>query len=94
MWSAGIKPAEPHCTLKTIQIMREIIESPVHNADGSGAMLVIRIPSLELSNLAFESLKNTRDRLVNSLTSKSDYHPIVQLLNKFSFLESQEMDRE
>lgn len=63
MWSAGIKPAEPHCTLKTIQIMREIIESPVHNADGSGAMLVIRIPSLELSNLAFESLKNTRDRL-------------------------------
>lgn len=49
--------------------MREIIESPVHNADGSGAMLVIRIPSLELSNLAFESLKNTRDRLVNSLTS-------------------------
>lgn len=74
--------------------MREIIESPVHNADGSGAMLVIRIPSLELSNLAFESLKNTRDRLVNSLTSKSDYHPIVQLLNKFSFLESQEMDRE
>ncbi|KAJ7387533.1 hypothetical protein OS493_000864 [Desmophyllum pertusum] len=35
----------PHCTLKTIQIMREIIESPVHNADGSGAMLVIRIPS-------------------------------------------------
>ena len=94
MWSAGIKPAEPHCTLKTIQIMREIIESPVHNADGSSAMLVIRIPSLELSNLAFESLKNTRDRLVNSLTSKSDYHPIVQLLNKFSFLESQEMDRE
>lgn len=74
--------------------MREIIESPVHNADGSGAMLVIRIPSLELSNLAFESLKNTRDRLVNSLTSKSDYHLIVQLLNKFSFLESQEMDRE
>ena len=74
--------------------MREIIESPVHNADGSGAMLVIRIPSLELSNLAFESLKNTRDRLVNSLTSKSDYHLILQLLNKFSFLESQEMDRE
>ena len=74
--------------------MREIIESPVHNADGSGAMLVIRIPSLELSNLAFESLKNTRDRLVNSLPSKSDYHLIVQLLNKFSFLESQEMDRE
>ena len=64
MWSAGIKPAEPHCTLKTIQIMREIIESPVHNADGSGAMLVIRIPSVELANLAFESLKNTRDRLV------------------------------
>ncbi|XP_078360674.1 GREB1-like protein isoform X2 [Oculina patagonica] len=63
MWSAGIKPAEPHCTLKTIQIMREIIESPVHNADGSGAMLVIRIPSVELANLAFESLKNTRDRL-------------------------------
>ena len=44
--------------------MREIIESPVHNADGSGAMLVIRIPSVELANLAFESLKNTRDRLV------------------------------
>lgn len=64
MWSAGIKPAEPHCTLKTIQIMREIIESPVHNADGSGAMLVIRIPSVELANLAFENLKNTRDRLV------------------------------
>ena len=64
LWSAGIKPAEPHCTLKTIQIMREIIESPVHNADGSGAMLVIRIPSMELANLAFESLKNTRDRLV------------------------------
>lgn len=63
MWSAGIKPAEPHCTLKTIQIMREIIESPVHNADGSGSMLVIRIPSVELANLAFESLKNTRDRL-------------------------------
>ena len=65
MWSAGIKPAEPHCTLKTIQIMREIIESPVHNADGSGSMLVIRIPSVELANLAFESLKNTRDRLVS-----------------------------
>lgn len=62
--------------------MREIIESPVHNADGSGAMLVIRIPSLELSNLAFESLKNTRDRLVNSLTSKSDYHPIVQFVEQ------------
>lgn len=63
MWSAGIKPAEPHCTLKTIQIMREIIESPVYNSDGSGSMLVIRIPSVELANLAFESLKNTRDRL-------------------------------
>ena len=71
MWSAGIKPAEPHCTLKTIQIMREIIESPVHNADGSGAMLVIRIPSVELANLAFESLKNTRDRLVVFKTSLS-----------------------
>lgn len=66
MWSAGIKPAEPHCTLKTIQIMREIIESPVYNSDGSGSMLVIRIPSVELANLAFESLKNTRDRLVLS----------------------------
>ena len=64
MWSAGIKPAEPHCTLKTIQIMREIIESPVRNADGSGAMLVIRIPSVELANLAFENLKSTRDRWV------------------------------
>ena len=68
MWSAGIKPAEPHCTLKTIQIMREIIESPVRNADGSGAMLVIRIPSVELANLAFENLKSTRDRWVFSLT--------------------------
>jgi hypothetical protein len=62
MWSAGIKPAEPHCTLKTIQIIREIIESPVRNADGSGSMLVIRIPSAELAVLAFDSLKNVRDR--------------------------------
>ena len=74
MWSAGIKPAEPHCTLKTIQIMREIIESPVHNADGSGAMLVIRIPSMELANLAFESLKNTRDRLVLCMIYRAFSH--------------------
>ena len=62
MWSAGIKPAEPHCTLKTIQIMREIIESPVRNADGTGAMLVIRVPSVELANFTLESLRSTRDR--------------------------------
>ncbi|KAK3709417.1 hypothetical protein QZH41_007131 [Actinostola sp. cb2023] len=63
MWSAGIKPAEPHCTLKTIQIIREIIESPLRNADGSGSMLAIRIPSVELAMMAYESLKVIRDRL-------------------------------
>ena len=64
MWTAGIKPAEPHCSLKTLQIMREIMESPVRNADGSGAMLAIRIPSSELATLAYETLKNTRDRYI------------------------------
>lgn len=65
MWTAGIKPAEPHCTLKTIQIIREIIESPLRNPDGTGSMLAIRIPSVELAMMAFESLKVIRDRYVN-----------------------------
>ncbi|EDO35176.1 predicted protein, partial [Nematostella vectensis] len=63
MWAAGIKPAEPHCTLKTIQIIREIIETPVRNTDGSGTMLLIRIPSVELAGLAYDSVRNVRDRL-------------------------------
>lgn len=85
MWSAGIKPAEPHCTLKTIQIMREIIESPVYNSDGSGSMLVIRIPSVELANLAFESLRNTRDRLVLSRPLVLARHEIFLYVCLFLF---------
>ena len=34
----------------------------VTNANGSGTMLVIKIPSSELATLAYETLKNTRDR--------------------------------
>jgi hypothetical protein len=62
MWSAGMRSIEPHCTFKTLQVVRDIIECPLLSTVGRGSMLVIRIPNHVLAAWAYRKLKDTRDR--------------------------------
>ena len=64
MVAGGIKPAEPHCVLSAIQMVRDIVEAPLRNADGTGSMLMIRVSEAELGKYCHELLKKTRDRYV------------------------------
>lgn len=62
MWAAGLRSVEPHCTFKTLQVVRDIIEYPLLNTAGRGSMLVIRIPNQVLALWAYGKLKDIRDR--------------------------------
>lgn len=62
MWSAGMRSIEPHCTFKTLQTIRDIIECPLRSSEGRGAMLIIRVPSAAVATWAYKKLKDTRDR--------------------------------
>ena len=62
MWSAGMRSMEPHCTFKTLQVIRDIAESPLRSTEGRGAMLVIRVPCPVLATWTYQKLRDTRDR--------------------------------
>ena len=62
MWSAGMKSMEPHCTFKTMQVIRDIVESPLRSTEGRGPMLIIRVPCVALAAWTYKKLKDTRDR--------------------------------
>jgi len=64
MVAAGVKPAEPYAIMSFITMVGDIIESPLHNADGSGSMLMIRIPNKHLSKHFQNVLLKTRNRYV------------------------------
>ena len=64
MVAAGVKPAEPYAVMSFITMVSDIIESPLHNPDGSGSMLMIRIPHRQMSKHFCDVLQKTRDRYV------------------------------
>lgn len=66
MVSGGIKPAEPYAVMSFITMVTDIVESPLRNSDGSGSMLMIRIPNRKLGKRFHDVLKNTRDRYSNN----------------------------
>ena len=59
---AGLKPAEQYCVLSAIQMTRDIVEEPLKNRDGSGYMLLIRIPSVEVAKYCYDIIKETRNK--------------------------------
>lgn len=65
MVSGGIKPAEPYAVMSFITMVTDIIESPLQSSDGSGSMLMIRIPNKELGKRFYKVLLNTRNRYMN-----------------------------
>ena len=64
MVSAGIKTAEPYAVMSFITMVTDIVESPLRNNDGSGSMLMIRIPKKQLGKRFQEVLLKTRNRFV------------------------------
>jgi len=60
---AGLKPAEQYCVLSVIQMTRDIVEEPLKNRDGSGYMLLIRVPNLEIAKYCYNVIKDTRNKL-------------------------------
>nr|XP_058133505.1 GREB1-like protein isoform X5 [Dasypus novemcinctus] len=52
-----------HSTPETLNIVDDLISSPGKNTSGSGHMLVIRVPSVQLAMLAKERLQEVRDKL-------------------------------
>lgn len=62
MVAAGVKPAEPYAVMSFITMVNDIIESPLHNPDGSGSMLMIRIPNRQMSKHFCDVLIKTRNR--------------------------------
>ncbi len=64
MTAGGINPAEQYCVLSLIQTVRDIVDTPLKNDDGSGYMLLIRVPNVELGKYCYDVLKKTRDRYV------------------------------
>ena len=65
MVAAGVKPAEPYAVMSFITMVNDIIDSPLHNPDGSGSMLMIRIPNREMSKHFHDVLTKTRNRYYN-----------------------------
>ena len=61
---AGLKPAEQYCVLSVIQMTRDIVEEPLKNRDGSGYMLLIRVPNLEIAKYCYNVIKDTRNKYV------------------------------
>ena len=59
---AGLKPAEQYCVLSVIQMARDIVEEPLKNRDGSGYMLLIRIPNPEIARYCYNIIKDTRNK--------------------------------
>ena len=62
MVAGGIKPAEPYAVMSIIRMMTDVVEAPLTSADGSGCMLMIRIPNARLGKYFHEVLLQTRDR--------------------------------
>lgn len=62
MVAGGIKPAEPYAVMSIIRMVNDVVESPLRNPDGSGYMLMIRIPSKYMGKYFHEVLLKTRNR--------------------------------
>ena len=62
MVSGGIKPAEPYTVMSVINMVNDMVESPLRNPDGSGYMLMIRIPNKQLGKYFHKVLQKTRYR--------------------------------
>eukprot|EP00795_Rhopilema_esculentum_P007430 gene7430-13192_t len=63
MVAAGIKPAEQYCVLSAIQMTRDIVEAPLKKRDGSGYMLLIRVPNTDVAKYCYNLIKQTRDKV-------------------------------
>ncbi|XP_057314871.1 GREB1-like protein isoform X2 [Hydractinia symbiolongicarpus] len=63
MVAGGIKPAEPYAVMSIIRMVNDVVESPLRNPDGSGYMLMIRIPSKYMGKYFHEVLLKTRNSL-------------------------------
>eukprot|EP00794_Sanderia_malayensis_P004602 gene4602-5207_t len=61
MVAGGIKTAEQYCVLSFLQVIRDIVETPLKNHDGSGYMLLIRVPNVDLGRYCYDTLKETRN---------------------------------
>lgn len=62
MVAGGIKPAEPYAVMSVIRMVNDLVEAPLRNADGSGSMLMIRIPNKQLGRYFHDTLLKTRNR--------------------------------
>ena len=62
MVAGGIRPAEPYALMSVIRIMTDVVESPLRSADGSGCMLMIRMPNSKLGKHFRDVLMATRNR--------------------------------
>ena len=62
MVAAGIYAAEPYTLLSYMSMARDLVETPMKNSEGSGSMLMIRIPRAEMAQYCYSVLKTTRDR--------------------------------
>ena len=62
MVAAGIKPAEQYCVLSAIQMTRDIVEAPLKKRDGSGYMMLIRVPNTDVAKYCYNVIKKTRDK--------------------------------
>ena len=62
MVSGGIRTAESYAVMSVIRMVNDVVESPLRNSDGSGCMLMIRIPDKQLGRYCYEIMMETRNR--------------------------------